>query len=637
MSSRSIRYRLSESNNIWPGFVDILATLLIVIIFVLMVFTVSQIYLSDAISGRDKALENLRNQINELSKILVIETKEKEKIISQLEDTEESLSQKQSDLLKQEEYSKTLQTDIAKKDSEIFIQDQNLIALSDQIKKLLNELRVVAKALETYEGAEITSLETDGLGERINKALASRIDQLNQLNISLDKANNELSVNKAELESTIKELDQANDELSVNKAALESKLVELDQANNELSVNKAELEIKIQELNKSNSNLMAINESLGLDDADLIQQLAAIEKKNELLELSQIETQQTLKLLEKVNADLVLKDEALQDQISQYQEITKDLLAINDSLGLKDASLIEQLEAIRSKNQKLAELNNNLIEKDNTIFNLRGKILELNNILSISEEKQLVQQEQIEGLTQNLNILESQKKKIEQESADSISEMELRSSETMKQVAFLTNEIETLKEEISILNDALESNEQTILSKELKIEVLGERLNKALTSKVFELQKYRSEFFGKLKSLLGERDDIKIVGDRFIFESELLFDSASADLQLQGMDKLKQIGLTLKETTNQIPSDIDWIIQVEGHTDKRPINTPKYPSNWELSTARANSVLKLLLELGFSPNRLSAAGYGEFYPISDGETKESLQQNRRIELKLTSR
>ena len=616
MSSRSIRYRLSESNNIWPGFVDILATLLIVIIFVLMVFTVSQIYLSDAISGRDKALENLRNQINELSKILVIETKEKEKIISQLEDTEESLSQKQSDLLKQEEYSKTLQTDIAKKDSEIFIQDQNLIALSDQIKKLLNELRVVAKALETYEGAEITSLETDGLGERINKALASRIDQLNQLNISLDKANNELSVNKAALESTIKELDQAN---------------------NELSVNKAELEIKIQELNKSNSDLMAINESLGLDDADLIQQLAAIEKKNELLELSQIETQQTLKLLEKVNADLVLKDEALQDQISQYQEITKDLLAINDSLGLKDASLIEQLEAIRSKNQKLAELNNNLIEKDNTIFNLRGKILELNNILSISEEKQLVQQEQIEGLTQNLNILESQKKKIEQESADSISEMELRSSETMKQVAFLTNEIETLKEEISILNDALESNEQTILSKELKIEVLGERLNKALTSKVFELQKYRSEFFGKLKSLLGERDDIKIVGDRFIFESELLFDSASADLQLQGMDKLKQIGLTLKETTNQIPSDIDWIIQVEGHTDKRPINTPKYPSNWELSTARANSVLKLLLELGFPPNRLSAAGYGEFYPISDGETKESLQQNRRIELKLTSR
>ena len=194
-----------------------------------------------------------------------------------------------------------------------------------------------------------------------------------------------------------------------------------------------------------------------------------------------------------------------------------------------------------------------------------------------------------------------------------------------------------MKSEIGILNKALESSEDSLLNKELKIEVLGERLNQALTSKVFELQKYRSEFFGKLKDILGNREDIKIVGDRFIFESELLFDSASANLQEAGMSKLKQIGLTLKETTKDIPTNIDWIIQVEGHTDKRPIKTPQYPSNWELSTARANSVLKLLLDLGFSPNRLSAAGYGEFYPIADGDEPEQLEQNRRIELKLTSR
>ena len=166
---------------------------------------------------------------------------------------------------------------------------------------------------------------------------------------------------------------------------------------------------------------------------------------------------------------------------------------------------------------------------------------------------------------------------------------------------------------------------------------MGERLNKALTSKVFELQKYRSEFFGKLQSILGDREDIKIVGDRFIFESELLFDSASANLQLAGKEKLKQIGMTLRETTKDIPKDIDWIIQVEGHTDKRPIKTNQYPSNWELSTARANSVLKLLLDLGFQPNRLSAAGYGEFYPIAEGNSELDFQQNRRIELKLTSR
>ena len=131
--------------------------------------------------------------------------------------------------------------------------------------------------------------------------------------------------------------------------------------------------------------------------------------------------------------------------------------------------------------------------------------------------------------------------------------------------------------------------------------------------------------------------DIKIVGDRFIFETELLFDSASADLQESGKEKLSEIGLTLKETTVDIPSEIDWIIMVEGHTDKRPINTFKFPSNWELSTARANSVLKLLLDIGFAPDRLAAAGYGEFYPISDGDTDSDYQQNRRIELKLTSR
>ena len=623
MSARSIRYRLNETNNIWPGFVDVLATLLIVIIFVLMIFTVSQIYLSDAISGRDKALENLRSQINELSKILVIEKKEKQQVLTSLEQTQDQLAQTESDLRTQEMYSQGLQSDIAKKESELFIQDQNILALSDQIKELLVELRIVAKALETYEGAEIASLNTEGLGERINKALATRIDQLNQLN---------------------EDLDEVNIALAQSETNLQNKINDLDIANTELALNKTELENKIEELNNLNSNLMSINESLGLGDADLVEQLAAIQKKNDelvslnaLLQDSQRETEQALKIIEQVNEELVLKDEALQEQIVQYQEITKDLLAINDSLGLEDASLIEQLEAIRSKNEKLAELNLNLVEKDNAIFSLRGKILELNNILALSEEKQLTQQSQIAELSQSLNLLKEEKTTIQEESTASIKEMKMRSTETLKQVAFLTEEIEALKNEIILLNAALEYSEQTLLTKELKIEVLGERLNKALTSKVFELQKYRSEFFGKLQLILGDRKDIKIVGDRFIFESELLFDSASANLQSAGTEKLKQIGLTLMDTTQDIPADIDWIIQVEGHTDKRSIKTVQYPSNWELSTARANSVLKLLLDLGFAPHRLSAAGYGEFYPLSDGDSDEDLQQNRRIELKLTSR
>jgi len=602
MGTRSLRGRLSESTNIWPGFVDVLATLLIVIIFILMVFTVSQIYLSDAISGRDKALQNLKNQISELSKILNIEIEEKQQVLSNLSETQSELEDTKQNLQTQQFISEELQADVAKKRSELFVQEQNVLALSDQIANLLSELRIVSNALETYEGFDNATLDTKGLGERINKALATRIDQLKSLNNKLDETNQKLAISENNLNT------------------------------------------KVIELNKKNSDLLAINESLGLEDADLTAQLNAIKNKNEeLIKLnnnlieSQQQTESANYLLEQVNIELTLRDQELQAQVTQYQELMNDLLEINDSLGLKDASLQDQLEAIRFKNQELARLNTNLIQKDSTIFDLRGKIIELNNILSISEETQLSQKSQILTLEKNLQTLQEESGVQKEISLKKIQEMELQSSQTLEQVSILSTEIDNLKNEIATLNIALEASEKETETKNLEIEVLGERLNKALTSKVFELQKYRSEFFGKLQSLLGDRKDIKVVGDRFIFESELLFDSASANLQKEGKEKLKEIGITLKETTIQIPLDIDWIIQVEGHTDKRPINTSKYPSNWELSSARANSVLKLLLELGFEPNRLSAAGYGEFYPISEGDTERDLQQNRRIELKLTSR
>ena len=623
MTTRSLRNRLQESTNIWPGFVDVLATLLIVIIFILMVFTVSQIYLSDAISGRDKALVDLRNQINELSKILSIEKSSKEKALTELTQTQEELGITSKSLESQELLSEELQADIAKKRSEIFVQEQNIIGLSEQITNLLKELRIVSNALETYEGFDNATLETEGLGERINQALATRIAQLKTLNNELDITNKKLADSENNLNLKINELNLLNDKLTENEN---------------------ELELRITELNNKNNDLIKINESLGIEDGDLAAQLNAIKKKNDALIklnndliLSQEETKNTIQLLENANTELALRDEELQSQISQYQNLMNDLLEINDSLGLKDASLQEQLEAIRFKNQELARLNTNLIKKDNTIIDLRGKIIELNDILSISQETQLAQESQITMLEKNILSLQKLSESEKEISIQQIQEMELRSLKTLQQVEILSAEIDDLKNEILILNKALEASEIETASKNLEIEVLGERLNKALTSKIFELQKYRSEFFGKLQSLLGDREDIKIVGDRFIFESELLFDSASAILQIEGKEKLKEIGITLKETTSQIPKEIDWIIQVEGHTDKRPINTAQYPSNWELSTARANSVLKLLLELGFEPERLAAAGYGEFYPISDGETNEDYQQNRRIELKLTSK
>ena len=623
MASRSLRNRLGESTNIWPGFVDVLATLLIVIIFILMIFTVSQIYLSDAISGRDKALQELKIQISELSIILQSEISDKEKVLEKLSGTESLLSGVQKDLQQQELITEGLQTDLAKKSTEIFIQEQNIIALSSQITELLSELRIVAKALEVYEGLDNAILDTEGLGERINKALAARIDQLNKTNIKLDESNKKLAASENNLSVKINELSLLNEELASNKKILENKI--------------AELKIK-------NDNLLAINESLGIEDGGLAEQLNAIKSKNqELVKLnedltnSQKQTQETLDLLEKTNLNLALRDEELQNQINQYQALMSDLLEINDSLGLEDATLKEQLDAIRNKNQELARLNQNLINRDNTIYDLRGKIIELNNVLSISDEKRMEKELEIALLKRNIENIEDVRIQENEISINQLEKMKIQSSQTFEQISILSNEIENLKNEIITLNMALEASEKEAVSKNLEIEILGKRLNKALTSKIFELQKYRSEFFGKLQNLLGDRDDIKVVGDRFIFESELLFDSASANLQENGKEKLKERAMTLMETTKQIPTNINWIIQVEGHTDKRPISTALFPSNWELSTARANSVLKLLLEIGFAPKRLAAAGYGEFYPISEGDTKDDYQQNRRIELKLTSR
>ena len=584
MITKSFRRRIDDQPNIWPGFVDILSTLLIVIIFVLMVFTVSQIYLSDAILGKDRALENLRNQINELSKILVIESKDKQAALK-------DLSEKELELDIEKNLSRDLQNQLKDNESTISKQTEDITILGQQIESLLIELRLVAKALETYEGQEITTLETSGLGERINKALSTRVEQLKLLN-----------------EKLILSQQETSEQLEIVK--------------------------------NLNENLLAINESLGLEDADLSDQLKAISEKNkelsltnEELELSRKQISDQLQDMENLNKQLALNEKELQNQIRQYQILTDELIALNENLDLKDKTLLEQLDLIKNKNIELSELNENLIRKDKTISDLRGKIFELNNILSLNQEKQILQKVEISELNKKLTLLELD----EATSSKKLVQEQQVFSDTLEQVNYLSEEIDNLKKEITILNSALEASEMNILTKELEIEILGERLNKALTSKVFELQKYRSEFFGKLQSILGDREDIKIVGDRFIFESELLFDSGSANLQLEGKEKLEQIGTTLKETTTEIPNNIDWIIQVEGHTDKRPIQTVQYPSNWELSTARANSVLKLLLELGFPPNRLSAAGYGEFYPISLGDTPKDLQQNRRIELKLTSR
>ena len=206
-----------------------------------------------------------------------------------------------------------------------------------------------------------------------------------------------------------------------------------------------------------------------------------------------------------------------------------------------------------------------------------------------------------------------------------------------QRVDSMSVQLAALQEELGRLNALLTAAEQAAKEKDLKIVNLGQRLNAALASRVEELARYRSEFFGRLSKILGQRSDILVVGDRFIFQSEVLFASGSATLEPTGQQQLAQLAQTLKELSATIPDDLDWVLRIDGHTDALPIKTPEFASNWELSTARAVSVLKFLIDQGIPARRLAAAGFAEFQPIAKGNDPESLNRNRRIELKFDQR
>ncbi len=199
----------------------------------------------------------------------------------------------------------------------------------------------------------------------------------------------------------------------------------------------------------------------------------------------------------------------------------------------------------------------------------------------------------------------------------------------------LNQQIAALRVQLSQLSAALALAETGAKAQKVEIAELGKRLNVALAQRVQQLNRYRSEFFGRLREVLGDHPDIRIVGDRFVFQSELLFPTASATLVPAGRKQLAQLAQTLKSVTRTIPADIDWVLRVDGHTDRRPIHTTRFPSNWELSTARALSVVNYLIAQAIAPKRLVAAGFGEFRPLDDRHTDEAYARNRRIEIKLT--
>jgi len=415
--------RARTAINIWPGFVDALATLLMVIIFLLMIFVVAQFYLNDALVGRDKALDKLNQQVVELAELLSLERRE----------------------------SHDLRNNVAQISTEL----QSSLAERDNLSNQLNNL----------------------LGIKAN----------------LDSAQSDLADAREKRET-----------LAAERAALSGELEE------------------------------------------------------------------TYKRLEDANKTITVDKETIEVQLGKLAALQQDIVALQalrDELSSRINAAIQHAES---------------------------------NAKSLSEERKI-------------------------------------SIAAKAQVALLNRQLAEISRQVATLNQALEASEVRDNAAQVKIANLGQRLNAALASKVQELARYRSEFFGRLRKVLGNRRDIHIVGDRFVFQSEVLFASGSDILAPAGRLQMAKLGKTLKSITATIPRDINWILRIDGHTDRVPIKTKRFPSNWELSAARAISVVKFLSSQGIPANRFAAAGFGEFQPLDARNDEFAYRRNRRIELKLDQR
>jgi chemotaxis protein MotB len=288
--------------------------------------------------------------------------------------------------------------------------------------------------------------------------------------------------------------------------------------------------------------------------------------------------------------------------------------------------------------------------KDDALTKLNRQIAELTDLLALETTAGRNREEAITSLSATLDGAKAEAARLREEAAASggaaaaattaqrtLDAERALSARAAAQVEILNQQIAALRRQLAALEETLGASEQKDRDAQARISDLGARLNLALAQRVQELTRYRSDFFGRLRNVLAARPEFRVVGDRFVIQSEILFDVGQTVLNPAGMPELDKLAVALKAVAAEVPADIAWVLRVDGHTDKRPIQSPQFPSNWELSAARAIAVVRYLITQGIPENRLLAAGFGEFQPLETGEGEEIFRRNRRIELKLTER
>ncbi len=394
---------------------------------------------------------------------------------------------------------------------------------------------------------------------------------------------------------------------------------QLSDRNQALESLRAELSDMADALSMERSQRARLEEQVSDLYAELHSTLSQRDEAREALALTREELDAARERIAVGESDL----EASLLEIAMLQQEISALRAVRDDLESRVGELVTRLEQTET----------DLADTRTELGALRDRNRELQAALADAEERTLLAQEEIEAREMRIRDLvaeiEDRQRALEQEAQ--------LSADAEARVEALRRQIRALRDQISALAEALRVEEDTVAEQRTRIDTLVERLNVALAEEVQELSSYRSEFFGRLREVLGDIEEIEIVGDRFRFQSELFFETASAEIGPGGEERLEQVASILQRVADRIPAEIDWVLQVEGHTDRRPISTPEFPSNWQLSTARAQSILDFLIDQGVPPERLAAVGYGEYQPIAEGDSPEALARNRRIELRLSNR
>jgi chemotaxis protein MotB len=368
-------------------------------------------------------------------------------------------------------------------------------------------------------------------------------------------------------------------------------------------------------------------------DRALVQRDTQIkEQSDEIRQQNDALAKLTTQLNELANV-LSMERQGAADLRTQVTQLTQD---IQVSVGVRER-LQQELAAVSTR----ADLATQAAQRS------AAELEDAFKTISADREKIDVQLRELDGLRRNIETLTALRREMEQKLSeqaaltqrgqDALASQTRLTEDAQLRIDLLTRQLAAVRDQIDRLNAALEASEARRKSGEVQIADLGSRLNLALANRVEELARYRSEFFGRLREVLGQRADVREVGDRFVFQSEVLFPAGSAELQPAGRTQLEQLATTLQQIAPSIPNELNWVLQVDGHTDKRPIATREFPSNWELSSARAISVVKFLASRGIPYERLSATGFGEFQPVDPRENDEAYRRNRRIELKFTNR